>query len=114
MAAVFSSRSHRLPRPIARSAGTIHLGRHLSDAGESVYKKPVPRTRSVPALSLSRLIFGSLSASPESLLHDRLLFLEYGPGRVSSEQYFLARNRWPAALSAAYSPVSQWRKPLQQ
>src|SRR6266403_1666142 len=87
MAALFFSRSHRLRYPIARDPGAVHLGRHLPRPKQSVHKKPAPRSRSVPTLSLSRFILGSLPAGPESFLHVRLLFLEHGPDWFSSQQH---------------------------
>src|SRR5437879_4178977 len=98
MAALFFSRSDRLRHPITRDPGSAHLGRRLPHPRQSLHKKPAPRSRSLPALSLSRFTLGSLPAGAESLLHVRLLFLEHGPSRFSPEQHFPARGRWPAAL----------------
>src|SRR6266850_1121408 len=112
MAALFFSRSHRLHHPIARDPGTVHLGRHLPRPKQSVHKKPAPRSRSVPALSLSRFILGALPAGSESFLHVRLLFLEHGSDWFSSQQHSPARSSWPAALSPTYSPVWQTGRPL--
>src|SRR5205807_1861861 len=112
MAALFFSWSHRLHYPIARDPGTTHLGRYLPRPRQCIHKKPSPRPRSVPALSLSRFTLGSLPAGPESLLHVRLLFLEHGPSRFSSQQHSAARGRWPAALSVTHPPIWQRGRPL--
>src|SRR2546430_11923937 len=112
MAAVFVSRSNRLHRSITGDPGTANLGRRSPRPRQSIHKEPAPRTGSVPALSLSRLVLGSLPAGPESVLHVGLLFLEYGPSRVPSQQYSPARSRRPAALSPTYPPVWQTARSL--
>src|SRR5207249_4944678 len=76
------------PRSIARGARATDVGRPVPHPRQSIHKKSGPCSRSIPSLSLSRLIFGSLPTSPESLLHGRLLSLEHRCGRVSSEQHF--------------------------
>src|SRR5881227_2387678 len=113
MAALFFSRSHRLHHPITRDPGSTHLGRHLPHPRQSLHKKPAPRSRNLPPLSLSRFILGSLPAGAESLLHVRLLFLEHGSSRFSSQQHSSARSRWSVALSLTYPSVWQTGWPLE-
>src|SRR5205823_14277524 len=104
MAALFFSRSHRLHHPITRDPGSTHLGRHLPHPRQSLHKKPAPRPRNLPPLSLSRSILGSLPAGAESLLHVRLLSLEHGSSRFSSQHYSPSRGRSPAAFSGTHAP----------
>src|SRR2546430_13367089 len=90
-----------------RKQGSTYVGRCLPDPIQSLQKKPAFRHRSVPPLSLSRFALGSLPTGAESLLHVRLLFLEHGSSRFSSQQYSPARGRWPAALSVTHAPLGK-------
>src|ERR1700704_3048595 len=112
MAALFFSGSNRLHHPITRDPGPAHLGRRSPCPRQSIHKEPAPRPRSLSSLSLSRLVLGSLPAGSESVLHVGLLFLEHGPGRLSSQQYSPARSCWPAAVSLTYPLVWQTGRPL--
>src|SRR5205085_6870175 len=98
----FAWSGHSLPGASVRA----NLGRLFSRPGQPLHPQLLPRLRSVSASPALGFSLDALPASPEHVLHARLLFLEYRHLWLSSVQCSLACRQRIIAFRAAAAPVA--------